>query len=51
VKEAGFENIPVLSINVNGIEKNPGFKFSARLMKKALMAVVYGDLLMRVLHR
>jgi len=51
VKEAGFENIPVLSINVNGIEKNPGFKFSARLMKKALMGVVYGDLLMRVLHR
>lgn len=49
--EAGFENIPVISANIAGMEKNPGFKLNARLMKKAIMGLVYGDLLMRVLHR
>jgi len=51
LKEAGFSNIPVISANVIGIEKNPGFKISLGLINKGLMAVVYGDLLMRVLYR
>ncbi|MGI6434645.1 MAG: acyl-CoA dehydratase activase-related protein [Syntrophomonadaceae bacterium] len=51
LKEAGLENIPVLSANHYGAEKNPGFKITLSLIKKAIDAVVYGDLLMRVLHR
>lgn len=51
LNEAGFENIPVLSANLYGKEKNPGFKITLGLIKKAIKAVVYGDLLMRVLHR
>lgn len=51
LNEAGFENIPVLSANLYGQEKNPGFKINVGLIKKAIKAVVYGDLLMRVLHR
>lgn len=51
LREAGFGNIPVISANLFGIEKHPGFQITARLFKKALMGVVYGDLLMRVLHR
>ncbi|HBC93613.1 MAG TPA: 2-hydroxyglutaryl-CoA dehydratase, partial [Pelotomaculum sp.] len=51
LNEAGFENIPVLSANLYGTEKNPGFKITVGLIKKAIKAVVYGDLLMRVLHR
>ncbi len=51
LREAGFENIPVLSANLYGAEKNPGFKIKVSLIKKAIKAVVYGDLLMRVLHR
>ncbi|MDD4238238.1 MAG: acyl-CoA dehydratase activase-related protein [Desulfotomaculaceae bacterium] len=51
LKEAGFENIPVLSANIYGTEKNPGFKITVNLIKKAIKGVVYGDLLMRVLHR
>jgi predicted CoA-substrate-specific enzyme activase len=51
LKEAGLENIPVLSANIYGAEKNPGFKITLNLIKKAISAVVYGDLLMRVLHR
>lgn len=51
LKDAGFEQVPVLSANLYGAEKNPGFKITVRLLKKAIKAVVYGDLLMRVLHR
>ncbi|GAA0718133.1 2-hydroxyacyl-CoA dehydratase [Clostridium malenominatum] len=51
LKEAGFENVPIISANVIGIEKNPGFKLSLPLVNKALMALVYGDLLMRLLYK
>jgi predicted nucleotide-binding protein (sugar kinase/HSP70/actin superfamily) len=49
--EAGFENIPVISANLYGNESNSGFKITKSLLKKAITGVVYGDLLMRVLHR
>ncbi|MGE5627139.1 MAG: acyl-CoA dehydratase activase-related protein [Solirubrobacterales bacterium] len=51
LKEAGFENIPVISANLSGFEKNPGFKLSLSTINKLLMAIVYGDLFMRVLYR
>ncbi len=51
LQDAGYGNIPVLSANLYGAEDNPGFKISLKFIKKALNAVVYGDLLMRVLHR
>ena len=51
LKEASFANIPVISVNPMGMEKNPGFKITPSLIKKGIAAVVYGDLLMRVLHR
>jgi len=51
LKEAGLENIPVISANLVGLEKNPGFQFTTSLINRALMAVIYGDLLMRVLYR
>lgn len=49
--EAGYGNIPIISANFYGAEKNPGFKITYGLLKKAVSAVVYGDLLMRVLHK
>lgn len=51
IKDAGFKNIPVISLNANGMEKAPGFKFSLSLINKAMMALIYGDLLMNVLYR
>jgi predicted nucleotide-binding protein (sugar kinase/HSP70/actin superfamily) len=51
LKDAGFENVPVISLNASGMEKNPGFKYSFGLLNRALMAIVYGDLLMNVLYR
>lgn len=49
LKDSGFENIPVISINPKGFEKNPGFTFDIPLLKRALQALIYGDLLMNVL--
>lgn len=47
----GMPDIPVISINPAGLEKNPGFKYEPRLIHRALQALVYGDLFMRVLYR
>ena len=49
--ESGFSQVPVLSLGLQGIEENPGFRITPRLLKKAAMSVVYADLLMRVLYR
>jgi len=51
LKEAGLRDIPVISLNAVGMEKNPGFKLTKGLLNKAIMSLVYGDLLMRVLYR
>ncbi|MBY0754924.1 2-hydroxyacyl-CoA dehydratase [Clostridium sardiniense] len=51
MKNAGFNNVPILSLNAVGLEKQPGFKITLKLIKRALMALVYGDLFMRVLYR
>ena len=50
-KDAGFGHIPVISVNPYGMESNPGFTYSMELARKSIMAVMYGDLLMRVLYR
>ncbi|QVK16879.1 2-hydroxyacyl-CoA dehydratase [Mycoplasmatota bacterium] len=49
--DAGFSQIPVISLNASKLESNPGFTLSLRLIKKLLLAVLYGDLLMRLLYR
>lgn len=51
LREAGFPNVPIISLNVLGMEKQPGFKISYGLIKKLMMGVIYGDLFMRVLYR
>jgi len=50
LKDAGMEHIPVISLNAVGLEANPGFKLNTRLIKRCVMAMVYGDLLMRLTH-
>ncbi|MGI6777468.1 MAG: acyl-CoA dehydratase activase-related protein [Acetivibrionales bacterium] len=51
LRDSGFSNIPVISFNAVGLEKCPGFKFTPSLINKSLIALMYGDLLMRVLYR
>jgi len=49
-RKAGFSHIPVISFSANGLEKNPGWKMSISTITKAVKALIYGDLLMRVLY-
>lgn len=45
LKKAGLEQVPVISLNLSGLEKNPGFKLSVDLIVKLAFAMVYGDLI------
>ncbi len=49
--KAGLSQIPVISLNANGMEKNPGLHLTPGLVADAAQALVYGDLLMRCLYR
>ncbi len=51
LKDAGFENVPVISFNVVGMEKNPGFSLTIPLIEKLLHSVIYGDLLQKMLTK
>ncbi len=42
----GLEDIPVVSLNLSGIEKNPGFKLTIPLLIQLVYTMVYGDMLM-----
>lgn len=50
LEKAGYPQVPVISLNLNGFEKNPGFSFTYPLIKKALFGLVLGDVLMKVLY-
>ncbi len=49
--KAGYEHIPVISINLSKLESNPGFKLSPMLLLRAVYAVNFGDIFMRCVYR
>ncbi|MBP5781324.1 MAG: 2-hydroxyacyl-CoA dehydratase, partial [Clostridia bacterium] len=51
LRDMGLSHIPVISLSIGNIEKNPGFKITPGLLLSGIQAVCYGDLLMRVLYR
>lgn len=52
LSDAGYKDIPVISLSVNGDEKSNLYSvFSLSLINKVLMGAIYGDLLMKVLYR
>ncbi|MBR5377137.1 MAG: 2-hydroxyacyl-CoA dehydratase [Lachnospiraceae bacterium] len=51
LKQAGMEQIPVISLNMSGLEPNPGFKLSYGLLIRLAYAAEFGDLFMRCLYR
>ena len=46
LEQAGFGHVPVISLNLAGMEEQPGFDLSLKMIKRMLAAVVYGDVLM-----
>ena len=50
LKQLEMEQIPVVSLNYVGLEKNPGMKFTPKLLLGVLYAIIYGDLFMRLVN-
>ncbi len=46
LRKAGYPQVPVISLNLSGLEKNSGFKIRLSMALKMLSAVIYGDLIM-----
>ena len=44
--KAEFPNVPVISVNFSGLEKDSSFKVGLKLMLKLVYAIFYGDTLM-----
>lgn len=51
LKDAGFENVPVISFNVVGMEKMPGFKLTIPLIERLIKSCIYADLLQKMLTK
>ena len=51
LRDAGYGQIPVIAMSAQGIEKNSGFTYSPAMLLRGLLAILYGDLIMRLLHR
>ena len=43
--KAGYGQVPVVSLNFSGLEKDSGFPMTLPLMRKLLACIYYGDLL------
>ena len=44
--KAGFEYVPVISLNLSGLEKNSGFTLTVPMIRRMAAGLVYGDSLM-----
>ena len=51
LEKAGYSHIPVISANLNGFEKNSGFKISPLLALRGIYSIIFGDIFMRCLYR
>ena len=51
LEKTGMSHIPVISINLSGLESNPGFKITPQLALRLSYAAVFGDILMKCLYR
>ncbi len=51
LKDAGYDHIPLISLNVVGLEKQSGFSLTMPLVMRAFMGIIYGDVLQRCLYK
>ncbi|MGN0347393.1 MAG: acyl-CoA dehydratase activase-related protein [Lachnospiraceae bacterium] len=51
LRKAGFENIPVISLNLSGLESNPGFRLDFALAERLVYGALFGDLFMKCVYR
>ena len=51
LEKANMAHIPVISLNLSGLESNPGFKITPNLAKRLVYGCLLGDVLMKCLYR
>ena len=51
LEKADMAYIPVVSVNLSGLEKNPGFKLTIPFIRKAVFAMMYGDIIVNVANQ
>ncbi|MCR5108579.1 MAG: 2-hydroxyacyl-CoA dehydratase [Lachnospiraceae bacterium] len=51
LKNAGYEHIPVISLNLSKLESNPGFHINAEMIIRAAYSAIFGDIFMRCVYR
>ena len=50
-KKAGIEQVPIISLNLSGLEKQPGFKITPNLAVRLVYGAIFGDILMKCVYR
>ena len=51
LEKADMAYIPVVSVNLSGLEKNPGFSLTLPFVRKAVYAMMYGDLIVNAANQ
>lgn len=51
LEKADMAYIPVVSVNLSGLEKNPGFSLSLSFVRRAIYAMMYGDIIVNVANQ
>ncbi len=51
LKKAGLDHIPVISVNMSGLEKCSGFTLTLPLVRQVISSLVYGDCIMHVANQ
>lgn len=48
LKKAGLAQVPVISINMSGLESSSGFKLTLPLIRQVVASLIYGDCIMHI---
>jgi len=51
LSQAGYPQVPVMALSMQGLESNPGFKVTLPMLHQALQALTIGDTIQNVLLR
>lgn len=48
---AGYDYIPVVSVNLSGLEKNPGFSLNLKIIRQMAYSMLYGDAIVQMANQ
>lgn len=51
LRNSGLGHVPVISLNLSGLEKHPGFRLTPPLLVKLVFSLYYGDMLMWIYNQ